>query len=97
MSVLERCPYKRGHYDDVTFITPLTVLRVQFSKTRFTLAFKLHLNLLIQNTKTLSFSSIQHCTNQLQSSSRTKISLAAGDLGTSDNFKVSTVVDKLLF
>ena len=26
VSVLERCPYKRGHYDDVTFMTPLTVL-----------------------------------------------------------------------
>ena len=22
---LERCPYKRGHYDDVTFMTPLTL------------------------------------------------------------------------
>ena len=29
VSVLERCPYKRGHYDDVTFVTPLTVLTVQ--------------------------------------------------------------------
>ena len=29
VSVLERCPYKRGHYDNVAFITPLTVLRVQ--------------------------------------------------------------------
>ena len=28
-TVLERCPYKRGHYDDVTFMTPLTVLTVQ--------------------------------------------------------------------
>ena len=28
-SVLERCPYKRGHYDDVNFMTPLTVLSVQ--------------------------------------------------------------------
>ena len=28
-AVLERCPYKRGHYDDVTFMTPLTVLSVQ--------------------------------------------------------------------
>ena len=28
-SVLERCPYKRGHYDEVTFMTPLTVLSVQ--------------------------------------------------------------------
>ena len=25
VSVLERCLYERGHYDDVTFITPLTV------------------------------------------------------------------------
>ena len=29
VSVLERCPYKRGHYDDVTFITPFTVLNVK--------------------------------------------------------------------
>ena len=29
VSVLERCPYKRGHYDDVTVMTPLTVLSVQ--------------------------------------------------------------------
>ena len=29
LSVLERCPCKRGHYDDVTFMTPLTVLSVQ--------------------------------------------------------------------
>ena len=27
--VLERCPYKRGYYDEVTFMTPLTVLSVQ--------------------------------------------------------------------
>ena len=27
--VLERCPHKRGHYHDVTFMTPLTVLSVQ--------------------------------------------------------------------
>ena len=25
---IERCPYKRGHYDDVTFMTPLTVLSI---------------------------------------------------------------------
>ena len=29
MSVLERCPYKRGHYDEITFMTPLSVLSVQ--------------------------------------------------------------------
>ena len=29
VSVLERCPYKRGHHDDVTFMTPLIVLNVQ--------------------------------------------------------------------
>ena len=29
VSVLERCPYKRGHYDDVTSMTALTVLSVQ--------------------------------------------------------------------
>ena len=28
VSVLERCPYKRGHHDDVTFMTPLTFLSV---------------------------------------------------------------------
>ena len=27
--VLERCPYNGVHYDDVTFMTPLTVLSVQ--------------------------------------------------------------------
>ena len=29
LSVLERCPYKIGHYDDVTFMTSLTVLTFQ--------------------------------------------------------------------
>ena len=29
VSVLRRCPNKIGHYDDVTFVTPLTVLSVQ--------------------------------------------------------------------
>ena len=30
VSILERCPYKRAdHYDDVTFMTALTVLSVQ--------------------------------------------------------------------
>ena len=29
VSVLERCPYKRDHDDDVTFMTPLIVLSVQ--------------------------------------------------------------------
>ena len=29
VSVLERCPYKRGYYDDVTFMTAITVLSVQ--------------------------------------------------------------------
>ena len=67
VSVLERCPYKRGHYHDVTFMTPLTVLSVQSLKPRLPLVFKLHLNLLIHNAKTLSCSSIQHCTSQLQS------------------------------
>ena len=28
VSILERCPYKRGHYNDVTFMTPLTVKSV---------------------------------------------------------------------
>ena len=66
VSVLERCPYKRGHYDDVTFMTPLTVLReCSVAKTRITLVFKLNLKLLIHSTKILSFSSIEHCTSQL--------------------------------
>ena len=42
------------------FVTPLTV------KTRLTLVFKLHFKLLIHNTKTLSFSSKQHCSKQHQ-------------------------------
>ena len=67
VSVLEKCPYKRGHYDDVTLMTPLTVLSLQCAKIRLTLVFKLHLNLLIDSAKTLSFSSIQHCTFQQQS------------------------------
>ena len=29
VSVLERCSYKRGHYDDVTSMTALTVLSIQ--------------------------------------------------------------------
>ena len=36
------------------------------AKTRFTLVFKLHLKFLIQSTKKLSFSSIQHRRSQLQ-------------------------------
>ena len=55
MSVLERCPYKRGHYDDVTFMTPLKVLSVSsVAKTRRTVAFKLDLKLLIHSANTLS-------------------------------------------
>ena len=27
--IQERCPYKRGLYDDVTFMTAITVLSVQ--------------------------------------------------------------------
>ena len=66
MSALEGCPYKRGHYDDVTFMTPLYStysFKCSAAKTRFTLVFKLHLNLLIHSTN----NSIQHCTSQLQS------------------------------
>ena len=78
MSVLERCPYKRGYYDKVTFMIDCkpvlifaysstreqfekkpTVLQSTFmmplAKTRFTLVFQLHLILLVQSTKTLSF------------------------------------------
>ena len=62
VSVLERCPYERGHYDDVTFMT----FKCSVAKTGLTPVFKLHLNL-IHSTKTLSFSSILHCTSQLQS------------------------------
>ena len=32
VSELERCPYKKVHYGDVTFMTPLTVLSVQSLK-----------------------------------------------------------------
>ena len=75
--VLERCPYKRGYYDKVAFMTDCKPVRIfaysstgeQFekknrlqstfmmplAKTRFTLVFQLHLILLIQSTKTLSF------------------------------------------
>ena len=56
VSVSERCRYKRGHYDDVTFMTALTVLSVQQLKPGlYTLVFKLHLSLLIHSTKTLVF------------------------------------------
>ena len=72
MSVLERCPYKRGHYDDVTFMTPL---KCSVAKTRLTLVFKLHLGLLMHSTKTLSVSSIQHCTYQLRTYSRRQITV----------------------
>ena len=30
MFISVRCPYKRGHYDDITFMTPVTVLSVQY-------------------------------------------------------------------
>ena len=62
VSVLERCPYKRGHYDDITFMTPLM--------TQLTLIFKLHLKLSIHSTETLFFSSIQRCTSELQTNYR---------------------------
>ena len=57
VSVLERCPYERGHYDS---------FKCSVAKSRLTLVLTLHLNL-IHSTKTLSFSSILHCTSQLQS------------------------------
>ena len=67
-SVIERYPYKRGHYDDVTFLTPLTVLSVQELKPRLTLVFKRYLSLLIHSTKTLclSIAYVQHCAYQLR-------------------------------
>ena len=42
-TVLERCPYKRGHYDDVTFDSTYS-FNCSVAKTRLTLVFKLHLN-----------------------------------------------------
>ena len=49
------------HFYDSTYRFKCSV-----TKTGLTLVFKLHLNL-IHSTKTLSFSSILHCTSQLQS------------------------------
>ena len=49
------------HFYDSTYRFKCSV-----AKTGLTLVFKLHLNL-IHSTKTLSFSSILHCTSQLQS------------------------------
>ena len=50
-SVLERCPYKRGHYDDVTLMTPLPVLIVQQLKPGSHSSLnQLHLKLLIHST-----------------------------------------------
>ena len=51
-----------GHFYDSTYNFKCSV-----AKTRLTLVFNLHLNLLIHSTKTLSFSSTKHCTYQLQS------------------------------
>ena len=67
VSVLERCPFKRGHYNDVTQYDSTYSFQCSVAKTRPTLVFKRHLNLSIHSTKTLSFSSIRHCTSQLQS------------------------------
>ena len=102
VSVSEMCPYKRGHYDDVTLMTPLTVLsvrwqpcsvakpqhanparRIEKRRPEICLRFagqlnpglKLHLGLLIHSTKTLSFSSIQHCALQLRTYSRRQITV----------------------
>ena len=49
--------------------------RCSAAKTRLTFVFKLHLSLLIHSTKTLSFSSIQHCTYQLHTYSHRKITV----------------------
>ena len=54
VSVSERFPFKRGHYDDVTFDSTYS-FKWSVAKTRLTLVFRLHLNLLIHSTKTLSF------------------------------------------
>ena len=48
-------------------MTAITVLSVHQLKSGSNTSEKLHLNLLIDSTKTLSFSSIQHCISQLQS------------------------------
>ena len=66
--------YKRGHHDDITFMTPLTVLSVA-AKTRLTIVFKLHLSSLIHSTKTLFFSTIKNCRYQLHMYSHTEISV----------------------
>ena len=71
VSILERCPYKRAdHYDDVTFMTALTVLSVQshLSLNCIEVYYIIH-----RRTKTLSFSSIQNCTYQLRTYSRRQI------------------------
>ena len=43
-SVLERCSYTRGHYDDVTFDFTYS-FKCSGAKTSLTIAFKLHLKL----------------------------------------------------
>ena len=77
MYVLKRCLYKRRHYDDVTFITPLAVLSVQELKPGSQTSLNcIHISVLLDSTKTLSFSSIQQCTYQLRSKcSRRQISV----------------------
>ena len=65
MSVLDRCPHRRRHYDDVTFMTPLTVLRecsvahqpdqTGFTLCRFTYSgFGIHLMIAVSVIKRLS-------------------------------------------
>ena len=52
MSVLDRCPYKRRHYDDVTYDSTYS-FKWSVAKTGLTLVFKMHLNLLIHSTDTV--------------------------------------------
>ena len=53
-----------AHIEEVNTMRPL--FKRSVAKSRLTLVFKLHLNLLIHRTKKLSFSSIQYCRSQLQ-------------------------------
>ena len=56
MSVLEGCPFCKGHYDDVTFKLPLTVLKRLVTKNRHTHASELFK--LIYSIETLVYSNV---------------------------------------
>ena len=63
VSVLERSPFYRGHHDDVTFKTPLTVSNL-VTKNRHTHHTHMHLNLLIYSVETLSYRRTKQLTTQ---------------------------------